>query len=97
MLALALALTVVACAPTHARSDGRPLDQFTVARPGLVLFEPAVRAATLDAVDEATRERFCGPEREDWPTHRALTKVKTATGEEGDQTDGGSEPFAWIV
>ena len=43
--------------------------EFVVARPGVVLVDPASRRAALKALSAEQRVTFCGGPRSNWPTH----------------------------
>lgn len=66
-------------------------------RPGEVLFERTARAAVLAALAEDRRRAWCGPERDRWRSHKAVTRVRSPAPDDDDRTDERSEPFAWTV
>lgn len=74
------------------------LERYRVTRPGEVLFDRSARLAVLEQMPIEQRRHFCGPEREYWPSHKAVTRVKTPVSViRGDRSDSRSEPFAWTV
>lgn len=84
---------------TMLQAAGVPdLERYRVTRPGEVLFDRAERRAVLEQMPIDQRRRYCGTAQESWPSHKAVTRVKTpVTAVRGDRTDSRSEPFAWTV
>jgi poly(beta-D-mannuronate) lyase len=90
-VALVLALAAALLPAAQVGADEGDLAAFRVTRPGEVLFLRDERRGELRAMDEATRDAFCGAPVRKWPSHAALTTVE---GPESYGTDLRAEPFA---
>jgi poly(beta-D-mannuronate) lyase len=73
------------------------LAAYRVTRPGEVLFDRTARIPVLAALAEDRRRAWCGPERDRWRSHKAVTRLRSPAPDDDERTDRRSEPFAWTI